>query len=209
VALVVYGLGTVFGSILAGHVQRRRIERALPLPALVLTAVLLTQPVLMHHSWTAMVSLFVLGGSAFVMAPLLQTLLMSEVGPSLAGLAAAGNISVAGLAAALGAGVGGVVIASGLGLEWLGPVASTATRSGVATAMAIRSRSDGRTPSTAMANELCGPSCRSMAPRRRTQGRTPARAKLLDAASRLALMQADLAAPQRIHSEAEASAQLT
>src|SRR5438309_8863188 len=57
----------------------------------------------------------------FVMAPLLQTWLMGEVGPAAAGVAAAVNISVAGLAAALGASLGGAVIAAGLGLEWVGP----------------------------------------------------------------------------------------
>ena len=57
-----------------------------------------------------------LGATAFVVAPLLQTWLMSEAGPAAAGLVAAVNISVFGLAGALGAGLGGAVLAAGLGL---------------------------------------------------------------------------------------------
>jgi DHA1 family inner membrane transport protein len=102
----------------------------------------LTQVFLMHNTSTAVLDLFVMGASAFVMAPLLQTWLMGEVGPAAAGVAAAVNISVAGLAAALGASLGGAVIAAGLGLEWVGPVAGIVPLVGVASALAIRHQSD-------------------------------------------------------------------
>jgi MFS transporter, DHA1 family, inner membrane transport protein len=140
-ALVVYGAGTVVGNVLAGRVQPRNILPVLPLPLLVLAGSLLSQVFLMQNTATALLDLFVMGASAFVMAPLLQTWLMGEVGPSAAGVAAAVNISVAGLAAALGASLGGAVIAAGLGLEWVGPVAGMVPLAGVASALAIRQQS--------------------------------------------------------------------
>lgn len=141
-ALVVYGVGTLAGNILAGRVPPRKILPILPVPLLVLAGSLVMQPFLLQPASTVWLDLFVMGASAFVMAPLLQTWLMGEVGPSASGVAAAVNISVAGLAAALGASLGGAVIASGLGLEWIGPVASMAPLGGVASVLAIRHWSD-------------------------------------------------------------------
>jgi MFS transporter, DHA1 family, inner membrane transport protein len=152
VALVVYGMGTVVGNILAGHVRPRTIVSVMPLPLLVLAGSLLTQGFGLQHPATAMLDLFVMGASAFVMAPLLQTWLMGEVGPSAAGVAAAVNIAVAGLAAALGASLGGAVISAGLGLEWIGPVASMAPLGGVASALAIRHWSS-RSPTRSAARQ--------------------------------------------------------
>jgi DHA1 family inner membrane transport protein len=123
-ALVVYGLGTVTGTALAGRVPPAAIARVLPVPLGALGAVLLVQGPAMHHAWAAAMTLFLMGTSAFVVAPLLQTWLMGEAGPAAAGLAAAVNISVFGLAGALGAGLGGAVLTAGLGLDRVSPVAA-------------------------------------------------------------------------------------
>jgi DHA1 family inner membrane transport protein len=137
-ALLVYGAGTIAGTALAGRIQPAQIARVLPLPLASLAVVLVTQGLLMQQPATAAVSLFLMGGSAFVVVPLLQTWLMGEVGPAAAGIAAAMNISVAGLAAAVGASLGAAVIATGLGLAWIGPVASALPLAAMVTALAIR-----------------------------------------------------------------------
>ena len=112
VALVGYGLGTVAGNVLAGRVPPAAIPRVLPVPLAVLALVLLTQGVLLRHQAAALVGLVVLGVATFVVVPLLQTWLMTQVGQAAAGLVAAVNISVAGIAGALGAGLGGAVLAA-------------------------------------------------------------------------------------------------
>ncbi len=139
-ALIVYGLGTVAGSWLAGRVAPPRIVRLLPAPLAALAVVLLVQGYALHHPVLAVLSLPLLGASAFVVAPLLQTWLMTEAGPAAAGLAAAVNISVFGLAGALGAGLGGVVISSGLGLDRVSLVAAVPVAGAVLVASALRHR---------------------------------------------------------------------
>jgi DHA1 family inner membrane transport protein len=139
-ALVIYGLGTVAGNVLAGRVPPQSIARVLPAPLAALAGMLLLQGVLMHHAATAVTSLFLTGASAFVVAPLVQTWLMNQAGPSAAGLAAAVNISVFGLAGALGAGLGGTVISAGLGLHRVSPMAAVPLLAAVAVALTIRAR---------------------------------------------------------------------
>jgi DHA1 family inner membrane transport protein len=139
-ALVVYGLGTIAGNAVAGRVAPRSIARVLPAPVAALAALLLLQGATMRNGATAVIGLFLMGASAFVVAPLLQTWLMGEAGPAAAGLAAAVNISVFGLAAALGAGLGGLVISTGLGLDRIGPVAALPVLASAAAAWAIAAR---------------------------------------------------------------------
>ena len=79
---------------------------------------------LLRNQAAALVGLVVLGAATFVVVPLLQTWLMTQVGQAAAGLVAAVNISVAGVAGALGAGLGGAVLAVGLGLVAIGPIAA-------------------------------------------------------------------------------------
>jgi DHA1 family inner membrane transport protein len=139
-ALVIYGLGTITGNTLAGRVPPQAIARILPAPLAALAAVLLIQGVLMHHAATGIASLFLMGVSAFIVAPLVQTWLMNQAGPAIAGLAAAVNISVFGLAAALGAAAGGAVISAGLGLDRVSPLAAIPVLAAVAVALTIRPR---------------------------------------------------------------------
>jgi DHA1 family inner membrane transport protein len=139
-AFLVYGLGTVAGSALAGRVRPPAIARTLPVPLAVLAAVMVAQGATMRYPGPAVVSLFVMGVAAFVVVPLVQTWLMIHAGTSAAGLVASVNISVAGLAGALGAGLGAEVISAGPGLGLLGPVAAVPVLVATATALAIRSR---------------------------------------------------------------------
>ena len=157
VALVVYGLGTIAGSVLASRVHPRRILDILPAPLAALAAVLLAQGALMHQAVTAVLSLLLMGASAFVVVPLVQTWLMGEVGPSAAGVAAAVNVSVAGLAAALGAGLGGAVIGTGLGLAWVSPVAGLLPLAAMGTALALRRVARFPRPMEALGNVHSGP----------------------------------------------------
>ena len=140
VALVGYGLGTVAGNVLAGRVPPAAVPRVLPVPLAVLAVVLLGQGVLLRNQATALVGLVVLGVATFVVVPLLQTWLMTQVGQAAAGLVAAVNISVAGVAGALGAGLGGAVLAVGLGLVAIGPIAAVPVLGGLGAAFALRRR---------------------------------------------------------------------
>jgi len=144
VALVVYGVGTIAGNLLAGRVPPGRIARLLPAPLVLLTASLLAQAVLLHNAVTAVAGLFLLGTAAFVVVPLVQTWLMGRVGAAGAGLAAAVNISVAGLAGALGASLGGAVLSAGWGLAAIGPVAAVSAL--VATVASLGVRRSGTQP---------------------------------------------------------------
>jgi MFS transporter, DHA1 family, inner membrane transport protein len=147
VALAGYGLGTIAGNTLAGRVPPASITRLLPAPVAVLALVLLTQGALLRCRPLALASLVLLGGTAFVIVPLVQTWLMGRAGPETAGLAASVNISVAGLAGALGAGLGGAVLSAGLGLAWIPPIAASPVLAATAVAASLR-RQATRTPSS-------------------------------------------------------------
>ncbi|RZS45115.1 MFS transporter [Herbihabitans rhizosphaerae] len=114
--LLVYGLGTVVGSTLAGKVRPESISRVLPIPLAVLGGGLLLQGFLMHAKGTSLIALFLLGASAFTVGPLVHTYLMDRAGPA-AGFVASVNISAFNVAAALGPLLGGAVISGGLGLD--------------------------------------------------------------------------------------------
>ncbi|GAA3986242.1 MFS transporter [Allokutzneria multivorans] len=137
--LLVYGLGTVVGSNLAGRVPPSAIPRVLPIPIAVLTVLLVVQGFLMHTTVTAVLALFVLGTSAFATGPLLHTWLMGEAGRA-SGLVASVNISAFNVAAAFGPLLGGAVISGGLGLALIPAVAAAPALAGAAVALVIRSR---------------------------------------------------------------------
>jgi len=105
----------------------------LPVAVGVLAIVLAAQVLSVRAAVTAVAGVFLLGGAAFLVVPLVQTWLMGEVGDAAAGLAASANISAAGVAGAVGAALGGAVIA-GPGAAWIGPVAAlpVAAAAGVA-----------------------------------------------------------------------------
>ncbi|MBB5959875.1 DHA1 family inner membrane transport protein [Saccharothrix tamanrassetensis] len=134
--LLIYGLGTIVGSTIAGRVPPGAIAKVLPIPLAALTVLLLAQGFLLETKVTAIVAVFVLGASAFASGPLLHTFLMGQAG-SAAGLVASVNISAFNVAAALGPMIGGVVITSGLGLQWTAAVGAVPTVLGVLVALLI------------------------------------------------------------------------
>nr|BFE54438.1 MFS transporter [Saccharothrix mutabilis subsp. capreolus] len=132
--LLVYGLGTMVGSTIAGRVQPAAIPKVLPIPLAALTALLLAQGFLLETKVTAVVGVFVLGASAFAAGPLLHTFLMGQAG-SAAGLVASVNISAFNVAAAFGPMIGGAVISGGFGLQWIAAVGAVPAVLGVLVAL--------------------------------------------------------------------------
>src|SRR3954470_11327012 len=137
-ALVGHGLGTVAGNVLAGRVPAHAVAQVLPVPIVGLTLVLLLQPALLQYRPLAATGLVLVGLTAFVVVPLVQTWLMAAVGPQAAALAASVNVSVAGVAGALGAGLGGAVLAAGVSPVWINPLAAVPVS--VAAVIAVRLR---------------------------------------------------------------------
>ncbi|RZQ62194.1 MFS transporter [Amycolatopsis suaedae] len=134
--LLIYGLGTMAGSWIAGRVPPNRIARVLPFTITALGTVLLLHGLLMQTKVTSVLSLFLLGTSAFATGPLLHTFLMGQAGPA-SGLVASVNISAFNAAAALGPILGGAVITGGLGLGSVGLFAAVPTVVGIGVALVI------------------------------------------------------------------------
>ncbi|MEU6156016.1 MFS transporter [Actinosynnema sp. NPDC047251] len=134
--LLVYGLGTMVGSTIAGRVRPGSIAKVLPIPLIGLTVLLLAQGFLLETKVTAVIAVFVLGAAAFASGPLLHTFLMGQAG-SAAGLVASVNISAFNVAAALGPMIGGAVIAGGFGFQWIAAVGAVPTLLGVLVALVI------------------------------------------------------------------------
>lgn len=134
--LLVYGVGTLVGSTLAGKVPMHSIARVLPIPLGVLGVMLLAHGPMLGSKVGAVVSVFVLGASAFTAGPLVHTYLMGQAG-SAAGLVASVNISAFNVAAALGPMLGGAVLTGGLGLQWVGTVGGVSTVLGLAVALVL------------------------------------------------------------------------
>ncbi|NUT99606.1 MAG: MFS transporter [Saccharothrix sp.] len=132
--LLVYGLGTMVGSTIAGRIQPSAIAKVLPIPLAALTVLLVVQGFLLETKVTAIVGVFVLGASAFAAGPLLHTFLMGQAG-SAAGLVASVNISAFNVAAAFGPMIGGAVISGGFGLQWIAAVGAVPAVLGVLVAL--------------------------------------------------------------------------
>ena len=150
-----YGIGTVAGNLVAGRIKPDRITRVLPVPLAVLTITLATQGLALRTLPTALISVFALGASAFVVAPTVQTWLMGRVGAAGAGLIAASTSPSPGLAGALGAALGSAVLAHGGGLDMIGPAAAPIVAVGLAVALVL-----GRTPAGMEATAAVGKSTR-------------------------------------------------
>jgi DHA1 family inner membrane transport protein len=136
-ALFVYGGGTIAGNLVAGRVAPRAITSVLPIAVGVLAVALAAQGLSVRLAVAAVAGLFILGAATFIVVPLIQTWLMTEVGDATAALAASVNISAAGLAGAAGSALGAVVIA-GPGLAWIGPVAAVPAAAAVLVALTLR-----------------------------------------------------------------------
>jgi DHA1 family inner membrane transport protein len=113
-ALMVFGLGMVFGNLIGGRLADRSVIRALYLSLGALGVVLAVFVLASHNSLTALMVLFGIGAAGSAVAPALQTRLM-DVAHGAQTLAAALNHSSLNIGNATGAWVGGVVIAAGYG----------------------------------------------------------------------------------------------
>jgi DHA1 family inner membrane transport protein len=113
-ALMVFGLGMVFGNLIGGRLADQSVIRALYLSLGALGVVLAVFVLASHNSLTALMVLFGIGAAGSAVAPALQTRLM-DVAHGAQTLAAALNHSSLNIGNATGAWVGGVVIAAGYG----------------------------------------------------------------------------------------------
>jgi DHA1 family inner membrane transport protein len=113
-ALMVFGLGMVFGNLIGGRLADQSVIRALYLSLGALGVVLAVFVLASHNSVTALMVLFGVGAAGSAVAPALQTRLM-DVAHGAQTLAAALNHSSLNIGNATGAWVGGVVIAAGYG----------------------------------------------------------------------------------------------
>jgi len=112
--VALYGLGMVAGNILGGRIADKSVMGTIyrVLPAIALA--LVVYAVAAHWAWSALVMVFVVGGTGSMLVPALQTRLL-DASPDAPSLASSLNHSALNVANALGAFLGGVVIAWGWG----------------------------------------------------------------------------------------------
>jgi DHA1 family inner membrane transport protein len=113
--LVLFGVGTVLGSVIGGRVADRfpRANLLTGLAALAAVAVLLPVAARGGHAPT-LVALFAFGVAAFAINPALQAQVMADAADAPT-LASAVNISAFNVGNTLGPFLGGLVLAHGLG----------------------------------------------------------------------------------------------
>jgi len=112
--LLVFGLGMVVGTWLAGELARWSIMRSLVLSSLGMAAVLLMFALLAPYGWAVLLPSFLITTLGSVLVVNLQLRLMEVAGEAQT-LGAALNHASLNIANALGAWLGGVVIAAGYG----------------------------------------------------------------------------------------------
>ncbi len=112
--LMVFGAGMVVGNIAGGRMADWSVIRSLYATIATLGIALAVFVAAAHNPVTALIVLFIIGGSGAAIGPALQTRLM-DVAADAQTLAAALNHSALNIANAAGAFVGGLVIAAGLG----------------------------------------------------------------------------------------------
>lgn len=112
--VALYGLGMVAGNILGGRIADKSVMGTIyrVLPAI--AAALVVYAVAAHWAWSALIMVFVVGGTGSMLVPALQTRLL-DASPDAPSLASSLNHSALNVANALGAFLGGVVIAWGWG----------------------------------------------------------------------------------------------
>ncbi|WP_120521743.1 MFS transporter [Arthrobacter celericrescens] len=112
--VALYGLGMVAGNILGGRIADKSVMGTIyrVLPAIALA--LVVYAVAAHWAWSALIMVFVVGGTGSMLVPALQTRLL-DASPDAPSLASSLNHSALNVANALGAFLGGVVIAWGWG----------------------------------------------------------------------------------------------
>lgn len=112
--VALYGLGMVVGNVVGGRMADRSVMGTI-YRGLALVAVVMVLYGLAAHWWpTALLMVFVIGGSGSTLIPALQTRLLDSA-PNAATLASSLNHSALNVANALGAFMGGLVIGWGWG----------------------------------------------------------------------------------------------
>lgn len=115
-ALALYGLGMVAGSLLGGRLADWSIFGAIKLASVLMVATMLIFAAVTSWVIPTMIMVFVLGAVGSLLIPALQTLLMDSA-PHAQSLAASLNHSALNVANALGAALGAAVIAAGYGFR--------------------------------------------------------------------------------------------
>jgi DHA1 family inner membrane transport protein len=131
--LVLFGLGTTAGNIVAGRYADRSLPATLMTTLAALAVVLGASTFMWQDKTLAVVAIAAIGFFGFATVTPLQLLVIraSKAAPNLASSA---NISAFNIGNALGAALGGGVIAFGFGLSSLGAVAALVTVLGTAVA---------------------------------------------------------------------------
>lgn len=114
IALALYGLGMVVGSLIGGRLADWSVFGAIKLSSVLMAATMLVFAAVASWVIPTMIMVFVLGAVGSLLIPSLQTLLMDSA-PHAQSLAASLNHSALNVANALGAALGAAVISAGFG----------------------------------------------------------------------------------------------
>ncbi|RBM06243.1 MFS transporter [Streptomyces sp. PT12] len=130
VLLIVFGVGSVVGTILGGRLADRSLMPSLCLLLAALTLILVLFGAIAPVRWVTAVAVFVFGAASFSIIPGLQARILSAAAGAPT-LALAVNISAFQLANAGGSWLGGVVL-DNAGLRWIALAGACVTLCGLA-----------------------------------------------------------------------------
>ncbi|MCW4465779.1 MFS transporter [Glutamicibacter sp. MNS18] len=114
IALALYGVGMVVGSLIGGRLADWSVFGAIKLTSLIMIVVMVVFGLVTSWLIPAFIMVFVMGATGSLLIPSLQTLLMDSA-PQAQSLAASLNHSALNVANALGAALGAAVITAGFG----------------------------------------------------------------------------------------------
>ncbi|MFC9689487.1 MFS transporter [Kribbella sp. NPDC056951] len=117
IVLATYGVGMTCGTLIGGRLADRALMPSLYGGLIAVTVVLGVFGWMAHTKPTALIAVFLMGCSASILIPALQTRLM-DVAHEGQSLAASLNHSTLNIANALGAWLGSLVLSAGYGYEW-------------------------------------------------------------------------------------------
>ena len=145
--LSLFGAGMTVGTVLGGRLADRSVGRTITFGLVTLAALMAGFTVLVHHSATAVVGVFLLGLICMTVMPSMQARLL-DVAPEAPTLAASVMHSATNTANAIGAWAGGLVLSAGAGyaaIGWVGAVMAVGglALAGVSTVVARRSAARG------------------------------------------------------------------
>lgn len=114
IALALYGVGMVVGSLIGGRLADWSVFGAIKLASLIMIVVMVVFGLVTSWLIPTFILVFIMGASGSLLIPSLQTLLMDSA-PQAQSLAASLNHSALNVANALGAALGAAVITAGFG----------------------------------------------------------------------------------------------